>query len=161
MPARVASIEDIGKAMGLWVEMLEEMDLRYGDVMDRPVSRQAIADYRRIMNKIIKGYQGGTVVVWERKGELEGVVMVVERPRTEIPERWKKSAWVHGVYVRERYRKRSRAVKQLYDLAFDELRKQDFTDVIGFVPVGNEESFRLQVSYSGTPYAILMEMSLL
>jgi len=166
MSVRDATSKDSKRFLELWVVMLAEIYENYPKADSGP-TRKNVNYHRMLFESYVGGFAKGVVMLWEparvEDGEepVQGLVMAggAMEEGQGLDRRWESPAWIHGIYVAPAYRKYG-GWRALHRAGSKGLRALNFTDVIGFVPADHAESFRMNTLSGGTPYAILMELSL-
>ncbi len=162
MSVRDATSKDSARFVELWEAMTSEIYEKYPKA-DSGITRKNLNYHKLIFDNYVEGFAKGLVLLWqpEASDRAEGVIMVGDKlgDGNSLDERWEYPAWIHGIYITPEYR-RYGGWRALHRAGAKGLRALGFTDTLGFVPAGHAESFRMNTLSGGTPYAILMELSL-
>ena len=157
-----ATLNDLDEIMCLWAEFSIELNTTYphSDVPHTPHNQ---TQYAHLFRMYIEGAIDGTLTVWRpHPGAPIGGVGAggagIPGP-VRFHERWKKPAWVWGIYVKPEFRNRG-AWRALYRHGRTALRALGFSHILGHVLAGNSTSYRIGVFSGSKPYAILLEQEL-
>jgi len=162
MSIREATLADSPVFNSLWHDMLKEIADSYPLADSGPTPRN-LNYHNLIFENYTKGFTKGLVLLWTPKlsETPQGLLMVGAKlgGTQGLDSRWERPAWIHGIYIAHEWR-RYGGWRALHRAAEPLLVELGFTDTLGYVPSGHEESFRMNTMAGGTPYAILMERPL-